>query len=236
MKPRTVFVLFTEDSGKHADPTLLALVTKLLVRVEPGTQTQRLDLQPARGEAREAWHAHRWRDRKNEAGFRALQRELATRLATRDFVVLHHDGDVPWGGRAGAPAHDAHIQRLRDALLRMGVDAAHLDERLLLLVPHYSIESWLYLNREAAERLVRDHGAPDEALRWLTDHASAAGGYDHLDKPKDTCPLEDRWNKALAENAWPAKGAATRSPSWAQAEADWGGRAALRAALQGTAG
>ncbi|MEZ4433373.1 MAG: hypothetical protein R3F65_13280 [bacterium] len=228
MGPR--FAIFTEDSGKDAVATIEALLRRLLPRIEPLAQPQNVPPMTApHGEVAQALRGHRWKDRKADVPRRALVRDLARRLSMGDFVVFHCDGDAAWGGTC---PHDEPI----DALM---ADVARLLNRpvpahFLRLVPHYSIESWLYLNRAAAERLVEQGKALPEALEWLDANACAARGYDHVTQPKRHCPLHDRYNRLLAEDDWPRDEAATRSPSWAQLEADWSANPTLRAALRAT--
>lgn len=225
------WTIFTEDSSDDADAAYLALIKKLALRLLPGVQTHKLDLRGARAESRAAMHGHRWRG--DEVLRRALINELATRMKVGDVVVFHHDGDIPWQGAPGAPSHDRHFANLlRDLKRRLGTEEEL--PRLLRLVPHYSMESWLYLNRSAMERLVREGRLKGDVLTWLDEHADAAGGFDHVDTPKKRCPAKDQHNRVLAESSFPADFAATASPSWAETEARWAERSEILEALRET--
>lgn len=221
-RPR--FLLHTEDSGVQADVVLEALVRKLICLIEPLTQPQFLDFVAARGPAKAAWEGHRWRERtpRGEVHRRTLINHLATQVKN-DVVVLHHDGDAAWGD-------DSDLKRQVEGLLadlerRLGEP---LPSTLLRMVPHWSIESWLYLNRAEVIRL--DKLAPPTrtaALAWLDEHRHPNSGYDHVRQPKDAChPLNDRWNAALATAAWPVEQAAS-SPSWKATQDAWAGSAEL---------
>lgn len=226
------FVIFAEDSGAGADEALQHLVRRLARRIEPDAQTQpeRMPVRAAAGRPREMWHALKFASPRNEAGRRELVRDLATRLKTGQFVVLHYDGDEPWPGQR--PEKPAVESLLRDVLRLL--QGSVLPPELLRLVPCYSLEAWLYLNRRAIERL--DPGVPQraETLLWLEEHRGERGGYDHLSKPKDRCPIGSRWNLELARDSWDAQVASQRSPSWAHTEDEWGANTALRGWLQTT--
>lgn len=225
-------VIFTEDAGKDAVPTIKELLRRLLPRIEQLTQPQNLPpILAPHGEVAQAMHGHRWKDRKNDVWRRALVRDLARRLSMGDFVVFHCDGDIAWGGTC---LHDEAVQELLGEVARLM--NRPIPARFLRFVPHYSIESWLYLNRAAVERLVAKGKARPAALEWLDANASPDGGYDHVLKPKskDECPLRDEHNLVLAKDGWPHKEAAARSPSWARLEADWSANTTLRAALRAT--
>ncbi|MCB9553833.1 MAG: hypothetical protein H6705_18515 [Myxococcales bacterium] len=227
------FAIFTEDSGADAAATIEALVRRLLPRIESLTQVQNVPrMERPHGDIARAISGLSLKARtpRGEALRRALVDDLATRLVEGQWVILHHDGDVAWGGRC---RHDGPVESLLDEVMRrMEVETRPFN--VLRLVPHYSIESWLYLNRAAVERLVARGKALPAALEWLAVNASPDGGYDHVHKPKDECPLLDRWNLELASKNWPRDDAAARSPSWARLEADWSANTTLCNALRAT--
>lgn len=109
-----------------------------------------------------------------------------------------------------------------------------LPPHFLRVVPYYSIESWLYLNHQAAQRLVGTGQAPATALEWLESNRDSDGGYDTVDKPKASCPLGDRWNLELAGPGWPREEASSRSPSFRSVIEEWGANASLVALLRST--
>lgn len=227
------FAIFTEDSGDNAAATIEALVRRLLPRIESLTQPQNVPrMERPHGDIARAISglSSKARTPRGEALRRALVADLATRLIEGQWVILHHDGDVAWGG---ACPHVAKVDELVAEVMRR-MESATRPLNLLRFVPHYSIESWLYLNRGAVERLVANGKPLSAALEWLDANAGREGGYDHVAKPKELCPLHDRYNRVLAEDGWPRDEAATRSPSWARLEADWSANTTLCAALRAT--
>lgn len=226
-------VIYTEDSSSDADVTMRALVERLLFQLEPNVQVGLVQFRSASGEARDAVVAQRWKGKKarGEALRRALVRELATRLKVGDFVVFHYDGDIPWGGQPGSP-HDAAVAGLCADVARL-LQRESL-ETFLRFVPHYSVESWLYLNHKVVDDLVKSGKVQDKAQNWLKDQLDDEFGYDGVSKPKDVCPLGSKWNRQLAETQWSAEAAAKSSPSWRQVEQRWASCAELMTALRQT--
>lgn len=208
----TQVFLFTEDSGKHAAEVLQALVKRLLQQISPRLPTNLLPLKSAApsAEATAAWRGHKWR------GCRPLHRalvfELATRVSTGDIVLLHHDHDAAHGQQSALAAQVTKL--LADVQAELGRRSPPATWRgaILTLTPCYSVESWLYHNHDAVEALPLNER--NAALRWLRENLRDTTGYDHIPKPKDTCPLNDKHNLTLATKAFPADLAAARSPSW----------------------
>jgi len=231
-------VIYTEDSSKDADATMRALVERLLYRLEPNVQVHRVELRSALGDARAAAAAQRWKgqDARGEGLRRALANELARRLVMGDFVVFHYDGDKAWDGQPGSP-HDGAVAELYREIhghVEARGKGAGLLAGFLRLVPFYSVESWLYLNRKAVVDLVNAGRPLQEGLDWLDAHLDDDLGYDGVKKPKDACPLGAKCNRTLAEQQWSAATAAASSPSWRQVEADWTSCAGLMTALRQT--
>ena len=200
--------IYTEDTGKGAPAVLKALVMRLLQQQRQELQTHRLPFQdPApSSQATVAWHRHNWRGDPHKR--RALILELATRVTTGDIVLLHHDHDAAHGQPS---ALAKQVTGLVTEVARVAPPATWRGA-ILTLTPCYSVESWLYHNHDAVEALPLNER--DAALRWLRENLRDTTGYDHIPKPKDTCPLNDRHNLTLATKAFPADLAAARSPSW----------------------
>lgn len=212
-----MFVIYTEDSGKRGPVVVENLVRRLLLESFPGTQERNIEIRAVGGEPRRAMGAHRWKSRSDPLR-RALVNDLATRFTVGDLVVFHYDGDEPWSGDSSCK-HDAQVaELLGDVDNRMGRE--HPEGRFLRLVPFYSIESWLYLNRKVVQSLVDLGCAPRTALEWLDQNRDEAGGYDFVVKPKAECPLGDRCNQNLTEQ-WSARHAKTASPSWMAVVEAW---------------
>ena len=201
-------VVFTEDAGAKAPEVFLALVKKLLQQLSPGLPTHRLPLVPAAPStlATSAWRGHLWRG--SSAKRQALVTELASRAKIGDIVLLHHDHDAAHGQPSTLAAQ---VSGLVTEVARVAPPATWRGA-ILTLTPCYSVESWLYHNHSAVEALPVNER--DAALQWLRGNLHDTTGYDHIPKPKDTCPLNDKHNLTLATKAFPAEAAAARSPSW----------------------
>lgn len=203
--------VYTEDTAEDAPEVLKALVKRLLQQLSPGLPTNLLkpillSAVPA-AEATKAWGGHYWRERHSPKR-RALVSELATRVSTGDIVLLHHDYDAP----PGKPSTlSTQVAELLSEVARI-VPPEKWRGAILTLTPCYSVESWLYHNHGAVEALPVNER--DAALQWLRGNLHDTTGYDHIPKPKDTCPLNDKHNLTLATKAFPAEAAAARSPSW----------------------
>ena len=201
-------VVFTEDTSGKAPAVFLGLVKKLLQQLSPGLPTHRLPLVAAAPSAvaTSAWHRHNWRG--SSAKRQALVTELASRAKIGDIVLLHHDHDAAHGQPS---ALAAQVSGLVTEVARI-VPPATWRGAILTLTPCYSVESWLYHNHDAVAALPVNER--DAALHWLRENLRDTTGYDHIPKPKDTCPLNDKHNLTLATKAFPADLAAARSPSW----------------------
>lgn len=104
---------------------------------------------------------------------------------------------------------------------------------LLRLVPHYSLEAWLYLHQDKMRKLL-DEGGHLGASTWrLEPHDDR--GFDAIQMPKDRCPLGDKHNADLADG-WPAAFAVARSPSLKHTIAAWRQDDRLREKLRSTSG
>lgn len=208
-------VLCTEDSGKQARAVIEALVKKLMQRVDDGLPTQRLKFASPADEAGRALRGMEWVGKPVLKV--ALVNYLAQRLRQDHWVVLHTDGDSAWSGAAGSKNDEA----VRDLFETVRRRLNREPNRLLRLVPHYSIESWLYLNDAQINAIEAANPKAAGAAAWLKSNVGDLGGYDHVVQIKDKCPLKDRFNEDLATVRWPASEAAQRSPSWAEAERTW---------------
>ncbi|MBL8617174.1 MAG: hypothetical protein JNM72_16310 [Deltaproteobacteria bacterium] len=223
--------ILTEDSGKQGAPVIEALVKAILQRLAPGLDSRRLVAHRPAGLVAQAMRGHRWKSTRGTPDLRReLLRDLGRRLRQGDWVVLHHDGDCAWCG-GGAPSHDDQVAALRAELERaLGADAPACLPRLLLLRPFYSVEAWLYLNRDQVDALVRAGEAPAAAQAWL-DGALREGALDHVEKPKDACPLGDAHNATLTTQL--KRAPLERSPSFRATQGAWAAAPTLADALKG---
>ena len=217
--PGVSILVLTEDSGKHAHGTMVALCKKMLQLVEPACQTQRIEFEPAKAGARHVVNGNGWKSAKKHRELVDLRRTIATKLGEPGgFVFFHTDGDCAWSRRGPNDVRDTFEARiagpLRNLLLtggerRQPMSAPEVEvllARLRLLVPFYSIEAWLYQNIDVAIELCHAHHGgkdTDRLARWR----ECRHELDELRKPKDELCLQDRHNKELAERAYPARAA-----------------------------
>lgn len=226
------FFALTEDKSPHAYATLRAVTRSLCVRVRGDRLLQRLELEePAGSDLRGAVESLGWGERKNA---RILARELATRLKVGELVVFHHDGDAAWSRRDRGVGRARRFEEKVLALVAsaLGESWPVLRSNLLLLIPYYSIESWLYLNHQEVRRLVDEGRVQAQALaqlrRWVEEH----GALDEVVEIGKACRVGKDHNQCLAENQFPAKDAEERSPSFRATVAAWRCSQALLDRLQ----
>lgn len=223
--PGLSVLLLTEDGGAQADEVLRSLVVKLLGHIEPGAVTREhaRAWEPASPEARGVARANGWKDprRRDLVSFRQY---IASKLQREHgFVFFHVDGDRPYRERATSEntrKFETMIRRPVRIILegplphrrRRGEPSvphhsAEVERRLaklIILVPHYSIEAWLFQNTEHAARHCPGepscrHGCAEKLSAWSHDRALL----DELPRPKDELCFGDAHNAELAGAGYP---------------------------------
>ncbi len=221
-------LVLTEDSGTDASAVVQAVTRRLVAQADGGCQTQLLSMEPLLDEiATQALRANFWKSasRLHHRAIVTLREAIATKLLEENgFVVFHVDADRKWSESASSENARKfellireRVAALIDASLTRGPARRTRDEamaRLLVLLPHYSIESWLYQNtREAVALCKKHHGGRDAALfeSWAANRTLL----DEVDRPKELTCLREKHNLALAKNHFPAREVASASPSFA---------------------
>jgi hypothetical protein len=213
--PALSILVLTEDSSPHAHETVSALARRGLQLVDEHTATQRIRFQPT--DARRAVRANMWQSRRPHPQLVDLRREIARKVledGAPGYVLFHFDGDRPWSERQASPTIDKFQQFVRGlrplveqnlkdrGLLREGDDAdALVNERLgrvCEVVPHYSIESWLYQSTGRLRELCRGGCGRHLDLidQWETDRSLL----DEVRRPKDEVCVGSSKNRDLAES------------------------------------
>ncbi|MET0403324.1 MAG: hypothetical protein ABW123_13010 [Cystobacter sp.] len=223
-KDLSVMVL-TEDSGSDAYDTVQGLVREMLKLLVPSVRMNRVDFKPLADEgARRAMQANYWKSDKPlyEQARRLLIRSIITELLKpQGFVLYHIDGDVPWSQQEASENVRKFLERMFPPI-EAGVRSKLPSEvemrmkRLRLLVPFYSIESWLYQNTVEARRLCAEEGCgrcQSRLAEWEAERASL----DDVLQPKTTLCLQDRLNKQLAGAGFPADEVFKANASFARA-------------------
>ncbi len=212
----TILVL-SEDNGKEAYETVSALARRMFRLIVSGWYPREDTFQPlSDAQAQAAVRGNLWKSTKGPQWSlrQKLLRTLATKLleGDRSFVIFHIDGDCAWAERkrsenvAKFALFKEELGRLIGMFLqqrRRPAPTAYSLQRLLVLMPFWCMESWLYQNTTEAVRLCREqHGGRDEDvfLAWQRDRATL----DDEPYPKKRTCLGAQHNRALAERAYPA--------------------------------
>lgn len=211
---RCSFLVLGEDSAGDAHATLVALAKKLLRLIDPYHDSDEVRFEPPEGASvRAALRGNLWKSRApaDYAKRRELIGYIATKLleGERSFVIFHVDGDRPWGERADgenarkfeefiATDVKAFVEhRLRKA--GRPVDGLALSQ-LLLLVPYYSIESWLFQNTRAGRKLcLENNRCGGEHVALFDDWEKDRARLDDEVRPKEMVCFRSDENHRLAE-------------------------------------
>ncbi|MBK8259530.1 MAG: hypothetical protein IPK82_43590 [Polyangiaceae bacterium] len=235
----------TEDSAQDAHTTVVNLLKKTFGILVSGTGTHRIAFEPQSEREHRAMHGNRWKDRTLRE-LVDLRRTIATKLLEDEgevpgFVAFHFDGDRPWNKRAEAenPAlFDERIITPVKQLLTGKLTLAGREEelgrrmkRLLVIVPYYSIEAWLFQNIDALRQLCCGSAAHGELLaEWQTNRATL----DETWKPKDTMFCVGSTHNATLSKGFPADEAFGAKASYAAVVEDLLQAGDLLAALERT--
>lgn len=222
VRPRASLLLLTEDADDRA---LRTLVIRLLNRIVPGAVT-RDDAdawEPVTHEARAVVQANGWKNERRVDLVRFCQ-YIATKLyQEHGFVIFHVDGDRAYGDRIdseNAQKFESIIRRrVRINLVTppaqrrprrpraLPLDPATVERRLgklILVMPFYSLEAWLFQNTEQAARHcpgapICRHGCAGKLAAWSRDRSLL----DEVLQPKGELCFGARHNAELASDGYP---------------------------------
>lgn len=174
----------------------------------------------------------------HQRDFRDLVRTIANWLLRPNplgMVAFHYDGDTTWSRRAEAKTPQQYEKRIlpkvralladptqgasihKGAPRPIGLDGDALAaalSRLVEVVPHYSMEAWLYLNAAQLQRLADGDQVPPAVRAKLAAWTADPGSLQEIHQIKDAGWPNDKHNIALAANAWPADHAAEHAASF----------------------
>lgn len=222
--PRLSILLLTEDSGRDGDAVLRALLGRLLRRVVDGADISPERWEPATAAARAAVQGNAWKSPRRR-DLVALRQYIAGKLSEPGgFVFFHFDGDRPYAERAtseNAAKFEAMIrapvrtilegpppkrrERRTPAPPAVAPEAVERRlERLIAVVPFYSVEAWLYQNTERALEHCRANprcrgGCAARLAAWAADR----GALDEVRRPKEQLCFAAAHNRDLAESSPP---------------------------------
>ncbi|WP_437806182.1 hypothetical protein [Sorangium sp. So ce1078] len=212
---RCSILVLSEDSAEGAHDTLVSLAKKILRLVDGSYDWQHVRFEPPEGEGvRKALRGNLWKSREPR-DYRArldLIGYIATKLLESDraFVIYHIDGDRPWAERE-ASENVAKFRTFIETDVRQFVEHRRRQSgrapagdlaltQLLLLVPYYSLEAWLFQNTRAGARFCEESPAcRGKHASAFQEWANDRGALDEVWKPKKAVCFEDRRNRQLAE-------------------------------------
>lgn len=208
-------LVLTEDTAADAHATVTAIAKKVLFLLEPALDIDRVSFGRAdeRARAGMGFNCYKSRNPRDHGKKVALAQAIATHLLHADgptAVLVHIDADRPWAGDHDAACenvmrfHEAVLGRVATLLEREG--QRDRLARLALLVPFYSIESWLYQNTSEALKICQEqHPRHASAVTQLEGWRDAPHTLDAQPQPKDATSLGSKYNRRLAESSFPAR-------------------------------
>lgn len=229
-------MLLTEDSGDDAPRVLERVVERLLRMVSPGCDPRAVLVLPQQPHAQRAMQFLTFRARKAHRARVDLAREIVDRLTDEGpptFVMVHVDGDRAWTERARPPVHVAEfedhvIPGVEEGLRALGVDGRR--DHIRFVVPHYSMEAWLY---QRVDRLRELYAAHHRDLELIASWEADPGALDEVIMPKEILSIGDKHNIDLAERL-PGRKLLDIGKSFAATVEDLRGCRALMVALEQT--
>lgn len=208
--PCASILISTEDGGKRATSVVESIVRKILGFLDPNFRSNRFQFVPSTDIAARsnAWKCCTTGGYNEKIKF---YRALATQVAQsgpHGFVVVHIDADTVWAKRAKSQnwqrfTNDLLIgvrQQLQAPGTIQNIDA--LMARVIPMIPHYSIEAWLYQNSKvAADACLKRNNL--EHARQVNAWKANRGALDEVYKPKETLCIGSRLNESLAQGGFP---------------------------------
>ncbi len=226
--PALTVLAWSEDSAKKAHEVVALLAKRMFILVDERCSTNLVRFEPLTPQGAEQLKGAVWKSKKGSDRPARVQllRTVADALVKEDgFVLVHLDGDTAWAHRTTAPLPadvEEHLRgpvrqlltQLKDSKKPM-LDVDDCLSRLLLLVPYYSIEAWLFQHTSEARKLCcGEHHA--SIVEWERDRAML----DELEKPKEALPcLRSKTDEhpTLAGRGFPANEVYAAGKSYAAA-------------------
>lgn len=145
----SVVLLISEDSASSSLEVLRSCFELAVFQIQRNTDLKKVDYVPLSCAARSAAIANRWKSAKNGdyqatvALLNSIERHLKT--FPEGLVAFHIDGDEPWPSRLTSENRRKYSEIIIQRLRERHVDRDCL-QRLLLFMPFYSMEAWLFGN------------------------------------------------------------------------------------------
>jgi hypothetical protein len=212
---RCSFLVLGEDSAGDAHETLVALAKKIFRLVDDSYDWQQIRFEPPESPgARAALRGNLWKSEnpKDYADRRALIGYIATKLLEGEttFVLYHIDGDRAWADRE----ESENVRKFRAFIetdvrqfvehrrRQMGraVDGEFSLAQLLLMVPFYSLEAWVFQSTQLGRRLCQEHeGCNGDHVELFEAWEADRTALDEVRKPKEQVCFKGQHNHRLAE-------------------------------------
>lgn len=210
---RCSFLVLGEDSAGDAHETLVALAKKIFRLVDDSYDWQQIRFEPP--EVKAALRGNLWKSKnpKDNQDRLDLIRYIATKLLEGEtsFVLYHIDGDRTWADREESEnvrKFQAFIEtdvrqfvEHRRRQTGRPIEGAFSLAQLLVMVPFYSLEAWVFQNTQLCRRLCEEHetckgkhAALFEA--WQKDRTAL----DDILGPKEKICFGGKHNHRLAES------------------------------------
>ncbi|MDB4930774.1 MAG: hypothetical protein JWM10_3258 [Myxococcaceae bacterium] len=200
-EPAAVFVVLTEDtggSGWKPVVTCIRAMCDLLISGIDWSGVQTIPREDTGAVVLRSLGVKLWRGRgglAHQSRVRLAQ-YLADQLINGEgaprLVFFHLDADLTW--KQGGADQSTTVRQFRDQIepairfwlnARRAVDLDALMQRLHLVVPAYSIESWLYQSTERAAELCRERTCAGAHVAQYDAWAADRSLLDDVAAPKD---------------------------------------------------
>lgn len=221
---RLSVLLLTEDSGRNAVFALRALLERLLRRVTRGAEVGPHTWEGASEDVQPLMRGNGWKEAARHDVVRLRQLVAAKLREPRGFVFFHYDGDRRYRDKdtsENAAKFEALIRspvrvilegpppRRREPArpsLTSFPDAASLLEKLIAIVPFYSVEAWYFQNTRKALALCQTNpGCRRACEAKLTAWEGDRRELDEVEKPKRELCFGDTRNLELARDSFPVE-------------------------------
>lgn len=235
-------LVLTED--KNPEP-LRGLVRSMLRLVQPNHDKARIDVQGDHPQAQEAATANLAKERRGGSGHRRrveIARAIATEIFIQsNFVFYHIDADRCFSAPRRTKPENVEfyesilltVRQHLDALKQKHDDSRPIDDmvcRVLLLLPYYSIEAWLFQNTRVGRELCKKHHRGQHIASFDTWEQDR-GVLDEVEKPKEVGCLNAGYYLDLATREYPSRSVYAARKSFAESVDRLSNCEALQSAL-----
>lgn len=198
-------LIISEDRGKDSFAVFKNLISSILKNIIPDFQSQlieyiEIDAKHSGVLSGNKWRQRRPRDRKLTAMIHNFKRELIQYLLEGPaFIFWHIDGDMRWcdftqkGNCTNLEQLNSFLAPIESELesYRSNSSTKLPKNKVLKLLPFYSIEAWLYQNSTTLQNIKGD----------TSDiHAKSPSDFDEILKVKDSFNIKDEYNLQLSKS------------------------------------